>query len=1075
MKRVLLFSLILLLVTDDNLMAQTTATPPNGSGTSGAPYLISNLAELSYVCQNLGVTDYWASGVYLKQTANIDASQTQYWDDTDDDSNGDKFNDTNDGTATGNNEGFSPIGNSSTKFQGNYDGNDKTISNLFIDRGTTDHVGFFGYLLLATVTDLTLTSVDITGQYRTGALTGIAEGNTTTATVITNCSASGSISGTLCVGGLLGQTFYKTNITNSHSSVNVTASNDYTGGFTGGTWGTTSAYTATFTNCSSTGTVTSSSNITGGFIGQVNGGKFYRCYASGNVIGSSNANVGGFAGVLGNDVTSYVFDIIDCYSTGDVTAATTDWHAGGFIAYIYDDGNTISIDNCYSTGTITAGSLGSTHKGGFIGEVENTSSYGTITDCFWDTETSGFTAGIGNVSSPSGLTGKTTLQMQTQSTFTNWDFAGETSNGNDNYWRINPENNSVYPFLSWQGYSHYSVVPSGDGSSGSPYQIATLNNLFWLSQYSSEWASGTYFTQTANIDASATSAWYDGEGFLPFGNSSTKFMGSYDGNSNTISSLTIDRSSTDNVGLFGYIELATITDLTLTSVDITGNNYVGALTGNADGNTTTAIVITNCSSSGSVSGAAAVGGLIGITRYKATITNSHSSVNVTASNAYSGGFIGGTWNTTSTYTATFTNCSATGTVTSSNDRVGGFIGLVLGGKFYQCYASGNVSCSSSNTNVGGFAGVLGSDPDPYVYDIIDCYSTGDVTAASTTWQAGGFIAFIYDDGSTIAIDNCYSTGVVSGGSTASKGGFIGRVESSSNHGITDSFWDTETSGFSNGIGLIENPSGLTGKTTVEMKTVATFTDETTTGLTTAWDFETNPNDDVANNDYWDMDLSGVTNSGYPFLSWQNGEDTSLPVELASFVVTETRSDAITLEWITESEIENIGFILERRDVLGEDHTEWIELSSYLTEPRLQGQGSVTHRTIYTYRDETVEPGKVYDYRLADVSYSGEKTYHSVTVLGIEVTPVPEKFTLYPVYPNPFNPVTTIEYELVEAGIVTLAVYDIMGRELMTLVNEHQSSGLHTMLLDGNSLSSGEYLLQLTQNDQVTTQKLILLK
>jgi len=893
MKRVLLFSLILLLVTDDNLMAQTTATPPNGSGTSGAPYLISNLAELSYVCQNLGVTDYWASGVYLKQTANIDASQTQYWDDTDDDSNGDKFNDTNDGTATGNNEGFSPIGNSSTKFQGNYDGNDKTISNLFIDRGTTDHVGFFGYLLLATVTDLTLTSVDITGQYRTGALTGIAEGNTTTATVITNCSASGSISGTLCVGGLLGQTFYKTNITNSHSSVNVTASNDYTGGFTGGTWGTTSAYTATFTNCSSTGTVTSSSNITGGFIGQVNGGKFYRCYASGNVIGSSNANVGGFAGVLGNDVTSYVFDIIDCYSTGDVTAATTDWHAGGFIAYIYDDGNTISIDNCYSTGTITAGSLGSTHKGGFIGEVENTSSYGTITDCFWDTETSGFTAGIGNVSSPSGLTGKTTLQMQTQSTFTNWDFAGETSNGNDNYWRINPENNSVYPFLSWQGYSHYSVVPSGDGSSGSPYQIATLNNLFWLSQYSSEWASGTYFTQTANIDASATSAWYDGEGFLPFGNSSTKFMGSYDGNSNTISSLTIDRSSTDNVGLFGYIELATITDLTLTSVDITGNNYVGALTGNADGNTTTAIVITNCSSSGSVSGAAAVGGLIGITRYKATITNSHSSVNVTASNAYSGGFIGGTWNTTSTYTATFTNCSATGTVTSSNDRVGGFIGLVLGGKFYQCYASGNVSCSSSNTNVGGFAGVLGSDPDPYVYDIIDCYSTGDVTAASTTWQAGGFIAFIYDDGSTIAIDNCYSTGVVSGGSTASKGGFIGRVESSSNHGITDSFWDTETSGFSNGIGLIENPSGLTGKTTVEMKTVATFTDETTTGLTTAWDFETNPNDDVANNDYWDMDLSGVTNSGYPFLSWQNGEDTSLPVELASFVVTETRSDAIT--------------------------------------------------------------------------------------------------------------------------------------------------------------------------------------
>ncbi len=201
-------------------------------------------------------------------------------------------------------------------------------------------------------------------------------------------------------------------------------------------------------------------------------------------------------------------------------------------------------------------------------------------------------------------------------------------------------------------------------------------------------------------------------------------------------------------------------------------------------------------------------------------------------------------------------------------------------------------------------------------------------------------------------------------------------------------------------------------------------------------------------------------------------DASLPVELSSFTANTTREGEIELVWITESEIENIGFILERRETNEES---WREIASYLTESTLQGQGSVTYRTEYRYTDNTVEESKQYDYRLADVSYAGEKTYHSVTVLAVQTNTVPQSFRLYPAYPNPFNPVATISYELITAGDVTLTVYDMAGREVVTLVNQHRSVGHHTARWNAENLSSGTYLIKLTQNENTSMQKIILLK
>lgn len=382
---------------------------------------------------------------------------------------------------------------------------------------------------------------------------------------------------------------------------------------------------------------------------------------------------------------------------------------------------------------------------------------------------------------------------------------------------------------------------SGDGSSGDPYQIATLNNLFWITQNSGEW--NKYYEQTADIDASSSSGWHSNAGFSPIGNSSINFTGSYDGQYHTISGITINRSAVDFIGMFGYTYNSTIKNLGVTDVGISGDEFVGGLAGYHKNSN-----MTDCYSTGNVTGGSNTAGLVGHNYESSSVDNCYSTCTLTLKTGtfwYTGGLVGRNY-----ASCTVSNCYSTGTVTGDYD-VGGLVGR---------------------------------------------------SSLSST------------------INNCYSTGSASGISTV--GGLVGYNSST----VSNSFWDTETSENS-------TSSGGTGKTTAEMKDLATFTDVTTVGLTTAWDFETNPNDDSGNDDFWDMDLSGTINSGYPFLYWENEDDVSLPVELASFSACQ-EGRSVVLEWITESEKENLGFIIERKT----DNTMWYQIASYQIHTALQGRG-----------------------------------------------------------------------------------------------------------------------------------------
>jgi len=531
-----------------------------------------------------------------------------------------------------------------------------------------------------------------------------------------------------------------------------------------------------------------------------------------------------------------------------------------------------------------------------------------------------------------------------------------------------------------------STPPSiGDGTSGDPWQIATLNNLYWLTQTTSEWASGKYFIQTADINATTTSSWHSGAGFSPIGNGVIKFTGSYDGDGFTISNLYINRPLTDRIGLFGYVgDGGTLSRILLQNVNITGDQLTGSLVGGAQGTTSENTVnIQQCGSSGDVVGAS---------------------------------------------------------------QTGGFIGQYLDYvNIEQCYTHCDV-VQTTPYYAGGFIGETDNVPYPGRGIILNCYSHGNVTSTSTV--AGGFMG----RGHVARITNSYCTGSVyhSDGDDPTDHGFIA---SWGNGFFSNNFWDSEASNQTD-CGIHGTPNyEATGKTTAEMKTQSTFTDA-------GWDFTS----------IWE-----IVGTNYPRLI--NVEDTSLPVELTSFTADNTRAGEITLNWVTESEIENLGFLLERRNVETQDlASPWLEIASYVTDESLRGQGSVTYRTEYSYTDKTVDAaGETYDYRLADVSYAGEKVYHALTVLGVEVIELPTEFALLPAYPNPFNPETVIRYQLSADSNVLLQVYDVSGRLVTTLVNKPQHAGRCSIEWNASNYASGEYLCKLTIGDHSITQKLTLIK
>ena len=545
-----LLAIVLIALMPSIVQGQTATAPTVGDGSAGSPYEIATLENLYWIAED---NTRW--GFSYIQTADIDASSTSTW-------------------FSG--AGWTPIGNATVKFTGNYDGSDHKITGLFINRPTTDYQGLFGRVDGAYITYLSIEDVDITAQNYGSGLAGYVDLNSH----IVRCHIQGNITGRLFIGGVASF------VTNSSMVEMCSANVNVRGKFSVG---------------GLVGSNNSSSNI-------------YQCYSKGTVTATTSEESYYYGGLVGENRAS-----VSTSFSNSIVVSGMDC-GGGLAGY-----NSGGIYSSYSTGSVRLLDWGEAF-GGLIGRND-----GTVANCYWDKESSG------NPTSAAG-TGKTTAEMKQQATYVGWDFemlpewqinsryyngypypswmptTAEpmvSTNGVDNIsgtsagatgeliglgftdpsqhgfcWSTsqNPtiadskielgsatelkpfstpieglSLNTTYYLRAYATNSHgtsygeeitFTTLPfNGAGTDVDPYQIENLNQLRLISENTGYW--DKHYIQIADIDASETSTWNGGEGWSPIGNATVMFTGSYNGQSFSINNLYINRPTQENVGFFG--------------------------------------------------------------------------------------------------------------------------------------------------------------------------------------------------------------------------------------------------------------------------------------------------------------------------------------------------------------------------------------------------------------------------------------------------------------------------------------------------------------------------------------------
>ncbi|MHC4328422.1 MAG: GLUG motif-containing protein [Planctomycetota bacterium] len=425
--------------------------------------------------------------------------------------------------------------------------------------------------------------------------------------------------------------------------------------------------------------------------------------------------------------------------------------------------------------------------------------------------------------------------------------------------------------LSLPAYAKYS---GGTGEPNDPYQIATAEDLMLLGETPEDY--DKHFILTADIDLDPNLPGrkaFDRAVIAPDMNDVEKrfqgimFNGVFDGNDHIISNLTI--SGMNNLGLFGFTDGSTISDIGLEAIDVNGTGTaVGGLVGENFGNITTSHTsgkvrgdlwvgglvgsnkgsISDCCSASYVNGINLVGGLVGEHYAGGILSDCYSTGDVNGVDNV-GGIVGvNGWGHPD---AIISNCYSTGDVkgvsklgglVGSNGHRGAMGGPRSNGYIYNSYSTGAVEGISS---VGGLIGDSGAG------SASNCYSAGDVRGDSSV---GGLIGRALGGN----VSKCYSSGQVSGSERC--GGLVGEIILFPVGSIEKSFWDIQTSGEPNMCGYQLNERGVGcdnsyGKTTAEMQAASTF-------LEAGWDFV----GETANgpNDIWKI-TEGLD---YPRLWWE---------------------------------------------------------------------------------------------------------------------------------------------------------------------------------------------------------------
>lgn len=552
---------------------------------------------------------------------------------------------------------------------GTFDGREYSIRNLTIwdDRGEPGDYGLFALITESGfVKNLQLRDVSICiiacCTTTAGALAAKNDG------IVINCHSSGFIENDGCVGGLIGRNgnWDKTFplIINSTSACLISGmAMDCKGGFTAYNYG-------SIFQCSFTGSIQAEMMGVGGLIGY-NEGVVNRCFSKVQITADS---VGGL-------IYENRGRILNSFSVGTLSSQMY-FELGGLVCsnYTYQYHRSARVENCYAAVA--------TQSGGLIGSCWE---QGAELASFWDTDISGTTTSEGGK-------GLHTWQMKDPNTFIDagWDFAGESANGSEDIWQIDPNSNGGYPSLVVK------PIDGGDGSAERPFVIYTKQHLLDFFSTPALW--DKHILLIANIDLAGHS----------FRSVPVKtFSGVFDGGHCTISGLTINSGSTGALGLFDVVNRSGIVkNLHIENASMTGY-YGGILAslnlgqirdchiqGSLDGFECGGVVafnegvISRCSADCTVDSWDIAGGLVGLNSYLGFIEESCSYGSIESSN-YGGGLVGWNWGKIQhSYSTAEVLGDYNGALVGSNE-----LGVII-----CCYATG----PAANNELVGFSCGVGA-------------------------------------------------------------------------------------------------------------------------------------------------------------------------------------------------------------------------------------------------------------------------------------------------------------------------------------------------------------------------------
>ena len=191
----------------------------------------------------------------------------------------------------------------------------------------------------------------------------------------------------------------------------------------------------------------------------------------------------------------------------------------------------------------------------------------------------------------------------------------------------------------------------------------------------------------------------------------------------------------------------------------------------------------------------------------------------------------------------------------------------------------------------------------------------------------------------------------------------------------------------------------------------------------------------------------------------------IPVELTSFTASVTGND-VKLLWETATETNNSGFSIERKS----DNSQYLEVGF------VPGFGTTSEPKSYSFNDQNLRTGE-YTYRLKQIDFDGTVNYSDKVSVDVIA---PAEFSLDQNYPNPFNPSTKITFSLAADSKVSLKVFDVIGQEVASLINQDLSAGVHNYTFNATGINSGVYFYRIEATgvngtEFVDVKKMILVK